>query len=111
MTQQERLEREWLILLQEEDWASAVKRRLAELGRTQEELARAIGVPLNRVHRHLNGVGAPKVQEARAIAGVLADWAKARYLSLPRSDYVIRPTRTPRWSLRRHRPIHLGVAA
>jgi len=49
MTERERLEQEWLILLDEDDWASAVRRRLADLGRTQEELARAIEVPLGRL--------------------------------------------------------------
>jgi hypothetical protein len=96
MTEQERLEQEWLILLNEDDWAATVRRRLADLGRTQEELARAINVPLARINRHLNGVGTPRVPEARAIARVLADWAKARYLSWSRVADAIRPIRPPR---------------
>jgi len=111
MTERERLEQEWLILLDEDDWASAVRRRLADLGRTQEELARAIEVPLGRINRHLRGVGRPDYREVKAVARILADWSKARYLSQPHLPYTIRPTRTPRRDRRQHRPIHLGVAA
>jgi predicted transcriptional regulator len=78
MTEQERLEQEWLILLHEDDWASAVRRRLAELERTQEELARQIDVPLGRISRHLRGVGGPDYDEIRAVAHALANWSKAR---------------------------------
>ncbi len=97
MTQHERLEQEWLILLQEDDWAGAVRRRLKELERTQEELARAIDVPLNRIHRHLNGKGTPDVDEAKAVAKAMANWSKARYLSPHRLADLIRPRFSPQW--------------
>jgi hypothetical protein len=94
MTEQERLEQErqeWLILLEEDDWASAVRRRLAELERTQEDLARYIDVPLGRINRHLRGVGRPDDREMKAVTRALAYWAKARYRSWSRLTEGVRP--------------------
>lgn len=101
MTKQDlRQRREWQLILEAREWPQAIRSRLAELGLSQEWLARQIGVSLPTMNRWLNGKGGgPQIAELQAIGRALAaaeiDSAKASERTPDVRVLDLRPIRPP----------------
>lgn len=97
MTEREQLMQEELLQVDRApDWASYARQRLAERGKSQEWLARELGVSLGTMNRWMRGIGEPKFGQALAVCAIFADWPKLAYLSLHRWGDVLRPRWSPR---------------